>query len=1077
MKNIIEILRAFIFSVLFVNMSFATLNCIEAVEVSGGEDHTLVLMDNATLWACGGNSFYQLGNGSNYGGNFLNLDRVVDGKAETETGYLENVALFDAGWMHSLASNSDGYVYAWGSNDDGRLGIGRDLGIQFNTPQIVLSGEQNTDPNTVLSNIVSISAGRSGQHSLAADSAGHVFAWGLNASYQCGSQINGLGYVELPHYIYTDDDPAVKLGSASPIIDVQAGIHHSTALDQAGDVWEWGDGTEYAKKIGFPDPNNTEIIAISSCDYTAALDSSGMVWSWEEACGTPSLVTDGDMETTSGYLENIVDVRVGSDYCLGLDSSGYVWEWDTGGSPSLVTDGEMETSSGYLENIAAIEAGYKHVLAIDIYGNVWSWEDNGSGQLGDGTNTFRAEPVLMNCALGESDLHITKEMLDFDTCITPGDEIEYEIDFRAVEESHTNVVVIDYLPDELTFVSADPNTAVFDFMNNTVTWEIGTLEPSETSTVFSLTVMLNPQADPVSDVVNYVWIESDTSWAETSETNPVCCWADIDSAPGVIYVNATLDPNNYFETGTSWETAYTKLSMAIDRINNARALGIECGSEIWVAHGNYSPGESANDKFEIPYDIEVYGGFIGNEEYRTDRNWGKYYSTLKGNAINNNLVVLQDDTVLDGFVVKNSVESGISGDSADCTIANTVISNSGTHGIDFADSDVIVDSCVVKNSGEHGISHTGSSNSLTIKSSKIFGNQKDGVYCENSTPTVTNCMIYKNGSSGYYHGVNLNSPSSVAVFRNNTIAYNKRYGVSYSGSNAPTITNSILWGNGEIIQLPSGCDVTYSCVQDPNTSSSTPDSTYNNIHCYPDFAYGDPNVYLDFHLSSNSTCIDLGYNTGVGIDETDIDGETRIVNGGISLTVDMGADEYVYCSDGISHEYDINADGIINQHEFGGLAETWLLTSSDPNWYDTWDMDDDNTVDIDDLSDFTSIWLWSACWYDATPMSVMSTMTSFMLEPVMLEAENPYADEYANTVYIDPAEAAELPLEAQLYRIADIIDWLEKIPVEYPDMMADIDMDDWNEFLEKLYAEELRLLEAIEARDNPTSTKSNKKRK
>ena len=50
----------------------------------------------------------------------------------------------------------------------------------------------------------------------------------------------------------------------------------------------------------------------------------------------------------------------------------------------------------------------------------------------------------------------------------------------------------------------------------------------------------------------------------------------------------------------------------------------------------------------------------------------------------------------------------------------------------------------------------------------------------------------------------------------------------------------------------------------------------------------DP-IRADYHLASNSACIDQGSNVGIGADETDIDGEARKVG----ASVDIGADEYV----------------------------------------------------------------------------------------------------------------------------------------------------------------------------------------
>jgi hypothetical protein len=79
------------------------------------------------------------------------------------------------------------------------------------------------------------------------------------------------------------------------------------------------------------------------------------------------------------------------------------------------------------------------------------------------------------------------------------------------------------------------------------------------------------------------------------------------------------------------------------------------------------------------------------------------------------------------------------------------------------------------------------------------------------------------------------------------------------------------------------CTASYSCIQDLSASG------VGNIYCDPLFS--DPNS-SDYHLASNSPCIDAGDNSAVNAGDVDIDGDDRIINGGISPTVDIGADEY-----------------------------------------------------------------------------------------------------------------------------------------------------------------------------------------
>jgi len=156
-----------------------------AVDVSGGEHHTLVVTADSAAWACGNNSYYQLGTGNTQ--HKWTLIRVDDGDMGTSSGDLENIDDIDAGWKHSLALDISGHVWAWGYDDWGQLGNG-EAGTS-STPVLV----HGVDDVGYLGNITCISAGRSGEHSLAVDSSDLVYAWGRNQEGQLGNDLNGPG--------------------------------------------------------------------------------------------------------------------------------------------------------------------------------------------------------------------------------------------------------------------------------------------------------------------------------------------------------------------------------------------------------------------------------------------------------------------------------------------------------------------------------------------------------------------------------------------------------------------------------------------------------------------------------------------------------------------------------------------------------------------------------------------------------------------------------------------------------------------------------------------------------------------
>lgn len=118
------------------------------------------------------------------------------------------------------------------------------------------------------------------------------------------------------------------------------------------------------------------------------------------------------------------------------------------------------------------------------------------------------------------------------------------------------------------------------------------------------------------------------------------------------------------------------------------------------------------------------------------------------------------------------------------------------------------------------------------------------------------------------------------MIRNNTIVNNYgATGIYNAYGTAPTISNCILWGNNDDLY---NCSATYSCISDPNDANGA-----GNIISDPNFI--DPQYY-DYHLASDSPCIDAGDPNGDYDGQTDIDGHPRVM----VTEVDMGADEAAY---------------------------------------------------------------------------------------------------------------------------------------------------------------------------------------
>lgn len=128
----------------------------------------------------------------------------------------------------------------------------------------------------------------------------------------------------------------------------------------------------------------------------------------------------------------------------------------------------------------------------------------------------------------------------------------------------------------------------------------------------------------------------------------------------IIYVKAGNNGN-----GKSWKSA-------IGKLQDALAIA-EAGDEIWVATGTYFPtdGYDRDASFVIPNGVAVYGGFLGHESKREQRQWKKYPTILSGNIGNPNLkndnsftVVLlknvNETTLIDGVIITQGFANGLS---------------------------------------------------------------------------------------------------------------------------------------------------------------------------------------------------------------------------------------------------------------------------------------------------------------------------------------------------------------------------------------------------------------------------------
>lgn len=386
-----------------------------------------------------------------------------------------------------------------------------------------------------------------------------------------------------------------------------------------------------------------------------------------------------------------------------------------------------------------------------------------------------------------------------------------------------------------------------------------------------------------------------------------------------IYVNASAGGSN---NGTSWANAYTDLQSALGSATST--------SEIWVAAGTYKPHASdRNVAFDIPSGVEIYGGFVGTETMRSQRNFTTNITILSGDLSGNDnttildteptrsdnsyhivkIVGTQTNVVLDGFSLTGANANGldvhtstansysnkrggaiyVDRTTASGTLSAAIINcvfekNTATQAACYAHwnhwgatntwMDVDFTNCIFKNnySVEYGI--------ITLSGGAAYNQRTRGDWVNN--------LFYNNSTTSkggvlYVSGTTANANRFVNnTFHNNVCATATDGDVVYaSAASSVKFQNNIFTGVTNEAFYITGASATISNNQiegGGNIGVNTIDhpAAYTNV------------AAADFSLTNQSYAIDAGDNsflTALGTFNTDFAGNTRIQN----TEVDLGA--------------------------------------------------------------------------------------------------------------------------------------------------------------------------------------------
>jgi len=442
-------------------------------------------------------------------------------------------------------------------------------------------------------------------------------------------------------------------------------------------------------------------------------------------------------------------------------------------------------------------------------------------------------------------LQVTDDVNDIG-CVIAGNHITYSICYNYTGDpnhpDNNNLIITDFLPSELNYLSSDGN---YNDANRTVTWNLGPIRYI-TSGCVHLTVTVNSTAMPNHEIVNVVRAQNE--YAE--ERTPVCPWTG-----ALIYVDkkATTGLNN----GTSWNNAFLDFNDALDEAK--LYTGDPGGCEIWVAGGTYKPTvESENyaaATFRIPAGKVVIRGHFGgkdvNETRPSQRNFNNpAYETILDGRFNSyewaNYVVTCDNIgqglTLDGLTFTGGSTAGLYINNSDPSITkckfkgngyydisannfsypdvndsnflessasqgtgiystlsswpwikNCVFdgNNQNLYGLQGEHSDMLVENCIVKRQSYNGMNFSNYSH-FTVIGCKIENNGFNGIYSDGSDIEVSDCIIQGN----YNNGVMVfNAPQF--IISNSKICRNQDSGIYTESNTDSVIKNNWIFLNGD----------------------------------------------------------------------------------------------------------------------------------------------------------------------------------------------------------------------------------------------------------------------------------------
>jgi len=326
------------------------------IKISGGEEHTILLTNDGSVWGWGDNSSGQIGDNT-----------TVDKDIPTQVSNLNNITSIACGRYHTIAIKNDGTVWGWGSN--GAKQIQDTTAFQFLKPVLIKHSQSYLHPET---NYLQIAAGS--HFTLALQKDGYLHTLGDNSSNQLGSNMSNYRFALIAagysHSLGIATMPPLDLVNGNSVMGW--GYNGFNALG-LGTVF-----SSYATPTYLPNSSNT--IQIAGSNYiTYLLKTNGNVW-YSPSSGY----------ITSTGISNIKEILAtgGTSNWIALDNNNTAYQYDFNNAliKSIYNVNKIGMTNG-------IQVTY---YFIKNDGSIWGYGDNHYGQLLDGTKINKTSLTKIN---------------------------------------------------------------------------------------------------------------------------------------------------------------------------------------------------------------------------------------------------------------------------------------------------------------------------------------------------------------------------------------------------------------------------------------------------------------------------------------------------------------------------------------------------------------------------------------------------------------------------------------------------------------------------------------------------------